>query len=114
MEIEIIEIERSYIDMLKERDAIILNQRIKIAELEEDKAFLLTQRIMGNIIVKTSQELSNQIQILKLKQQANAIESAVNDCANNSGATMVYIDDLDCRVTELRDQAEAIRNKSDE
>jgi hypothetical protein len=47
----------------------------RIVELEKDKAFLLTQRFMGNTIVSTDQGLSDAIKAHNLEQQAKGIES---------------------------------------
>jgi hypothetical protein len=49
----------------------------RIAELEEDKAFLLSQRFMGNTIVSTDQGLSDAIKAHNLEQQAKGVEDFV-------------------------------------
>jgi hypothetical protein len=46
----------------------------KIAELEKGKAFLLTQRFMGNTIVSTEQGLSDAINAHNLEQQAKGAD----------------------------------------
>jgi hypothetical protein len=47
----------------------IMKMKQRIAELEKDKAFLLTQRFMGNTIVSTGQGLSDAIKTHNLEQQ---------------------------------------------
>jgi tetrahydromethanopterin S-methyltransferase subunit B len=49
------------------------------------------------------------LEILRLEQQAKGIEDAANDYTHTMDATQVYVSDLDCRVVELRNQADALK-----
>jgi hypothetical protein len=93
---------------------IILEKDEQIAELDKDKTFLLTQRIMGNIIVSTSQELSKQVHIHNLEQQAKALSDARNDFTYSSDDICVDVDDLDKRIERLQGQAKALKEKGNE
>jgi uncharacterized Fe-S cluster-containing MiaB family protein len=55
----------------------------KIAELEKDKAFLLTQRFMGNTIVSTDQALSDAIKAHNLEQQIKGVDDLNNHFLND-------------------------------
>jgi aminoglycoside phosphotransferase len=98
----------------KELWEILQIQVERIAELDKDKTFLLTQRIMGNIIVSTSQELSKQVHIHNLEQQAKALSDARNDFTYSSDDICVDVDDLDKRIERLQGQAKALKEKGNE
>jgi hypothetical protein len=57
----------------RKADLEIAELKKRIAELEKDKVFLLTQRFMGNTIVSTDQGLSDAIKAHNLEQQAKGI-----------------------------------------
>jgi hypothetical protein len=57
---------------------LIYQQADKIAELEKDKVFLLTQRFMGNTIVSTDQGLSDAIKAHNLEQQTIGFDAAID------------------------------------
>jgi hypothetical protein len=56
----------------------IMEMKQRIVELKKDKAFLLTQRFMGNTIVSTDQGLSNAIKAHNLEQQTIGFDAAID------------------------------------
>jgi hypothetical protein len=60
----------------------INTQSKRIAELEKDKAFLLTQRFMGNTIVSTDQGLSDAIKAHNIEQQIKGVMD-YEDCLSS-------------------------------
>jgi hypothetical protein len=56
----------------------VTRQAERIAELEKDKVFLLTQRFMGNTIISTEQGLSDAIKAHNLEQQIIGFDAAID------------------------------------
>jgi uncharacterized Fe-S cluster-containing MiaB family protein len=76
----------------------IMEMKQRIAELEKDKAFLLTQRFMGNTIVSTDQGLNDAIKAHNLEQQIKGVMD-YEDCLSS------FAYDAEEYCDKLREQA---------
>lgn len=94
-------------EYVKYREYQILTKRI--AKLEKDKEFLLSQRFMGNTIF-TNQGLNDAIAKHNLIQQAKGIEDALGDydvSLELLAGDKFYKKALTNRVRKLREQAKS-------
>jgi hypothetical protein len=92
-----------------EKQKRLLKISYKHIDTKEDVIKFLKEKISETL--KLALEIKLLIPVQYLEAEAKAIEDAVNDYANNSEATIVYIADLDCRVAELRNQAKLLREQ---
>jgi hypothetical protein len=105
-------IEKSYIDMLKERDAKIeaLKELLKLAHESLDSK--------DERIAELEKEASNRkgfwvtrkdLHVWQLEQQTLALSDARHDFTYSSDAICVNVDDLDKRIEKLQCQAKALK-----
>ena len=87
-------------------DYDVKEKRITELEKELSKVKAYKAQLLAHVKYTSTQE---EVEIIKLEQQAKGIEDVVNECAHSMEATQVYVADLDCRVTELREQAKALK-----
>ena len=87
----------------------LCTQYERIVELEKDKAYLLTQRFLGNTIISTDQGLLDVIKANNLEQQQLAVTRFANkycgECTSDyqvrlSGEASLYVEYLE----ELKEQ----------
>jgi hypothetical protein len=81
-----------------------IRQEKRIKELESN--ILMLEQYNGSV-----ESLIKDIKAHNLEQQAKGVEEATNDYSDNLDATMVYLADLDDRVIDLRNQANALKEQ---
>ena len=79
----------------------------RIVELEKDRNVEYIPLDDRQLVYLTVDDLNR----IKLEQQAKGIEDVVNECAHSMEAIQVYVADLDCRVADLREQAKALKEQ---
>jgi vacuolar-type H+-ATPase subunit C/Vma6 len=99
----------------KEADSLYKELEAKdkhISELEKDKAFLLTQRFMGNTIISNEQGLSDAISAHNLEQQAIGVD-IVYSHLNETNSEIDHIRySVKFLANEMREKLKAVQSNN--